>query len=134
MPITVAFHEEKVIHFKLIDPFTMDDLFKGFAQSNGFRDIVKEKDPTRRVHTLLDMMETRQAPPGILQGRQMPALTHTVRGEIVIAVKNAYARSIAETMLKVMRAEGHFFDSLDSAWEYLNSLDSVPVSDSESNS
>jgi hypothetical protein len=129
MPIYVELCDDgQVIHFKLSDPFTMEELFKGFGQSMAFRDSVAQVDPNRRVHLLLDLMDTRQAPPGILQSRQMPALTHTVRGEIVVAVEHAYPRSIAETILRVMRADGHFFNTLESAWNYIHKLIENPMS------
>jgi hypothetical protein len=123
MPVETDFREGgQVVYFKLSDPWTMEELFKGFAQSIAYRDSILQKEPNRRVHTLLDLLATKQAPPGVLQGRKMPALTHAIRGEIVVAVKHEFPRTIAKTMLKVMHAEGQFFETLDEAWDYLRAI------------
>jgi hypothetical protein len=123
MPIESELREDgQVSYFKISDPWTLEEMFKGFAQATANRDSVHQQDSTRRVHTLIDLMATKQAPPGVMQGRNLPALSHATRGEIVVAVKNEYPRAITKTMLKVMHVEGHFFESLDEAWEYLRTI------------
>src|SRR4051812_28027458 len=114
MPVETELREDgQVSYFKISDPWTLEDLFKGFAQSTALRDSVKQQDPNRRVHTLLDLMATKQAPPGVMQGRKIPGILHATRGEMVVAVKHEFPRSITKAMLRVMQTEGHFFESLE---------------------
>lgn len=135
MPVETELRENgQVIYFKISDPWTLDDLFKGFAQSTAQRDSVRAQDPTRRVHSLVDLTLTKQAPPNVLKGRKLPGLTHPTRGEIVFAVKDAFPRSIGETMLKLMHADGHFFDTLDEAWGYLRTILQNPAVEAETDS
>ena len=112
----------QVIYFKLRDPWTLEEMFKGFAATTALRDHSYQQDPTRRIHTLVDLMETTNPPPTVMQGRKIPGLMHPTGGEIVVAVKHEYPRSIVRAMLRVMHAEGHFYESLDAAWEYLRTI------------
>src|SRR5689334_1079924 len=119
MPVETELVEDgHVGYFKISDPWTLEELFQGFVQATAYRDKIHESHPNRRVHTLIDLMMTNAAPPGVMQGRKLPSLSHATRGEIVFAVKNEFPRSIGKAMLKVMRAEGQFFDSLEEAWAY----------------
>src|SRR5258708_38889985 len=123
MPVIHTLIEDgQVMHFELRDPWTMEELFKGFAEATSIRDAVHQQNPTRRVHTLMDLMATTNPPPQVMQGRNFPGLTHATRGEIVVAVKDEFPRSIARAMLKGMHAEGHFFVSLEEAQAYLRTL------------
>ena len=123
MPVETQLLEDgHVSYFKINDPWTLEELFQGFAQATALRDSIQQKFPNRRVHSLIDLMLTNSAPPGVMQGRKLPALGHATRGEIVFAVKNEFPRSIGKAMLKIMHAEGHFFDSLDEAWAYLRAV------------
>lgn len=133
MPVETELREDgQVSYFRISDPWTLEDLFKGFAQATALRDSVKQQDPNRRVHSLIDLMATKQAPPGVMQGRKIPGLMHATRGEIVVAVQHEYPRSITKAMLKVMQAEGHFFDTLEDAWAYLRTIIEQPSTNSDS--
>jgi hypothetical protein len=123
MPVEGELHDDgHIIHFSLIDPWTLDEVFKGFAHTTKLRDEIHEKNPSQPVHLLLDLTRTKQAPPGIMQARKMPAVVHPTRGEIAVAAVSEFPRAIARAMIKVMQAEGHFFESLDEARDYLRSV------------
>jgi hypothetical protein len=123
MPVESDLREDgQVSYFKLTDPWTLEELFKGFAQATALRDSIHEKYPNRKVHTLLDMMATKTAPPGVMKGRKMPSMGHPTRGEMVVAVKHEFPRTIVQAMLKVMHADAHFVESIDEAWDYLHGV------------
>lgn len=120
MPVKAELREEgQVIYFKITDPWTPEEVFAGFGQTQAMRDTIYKEDPQRRVHTLVDLTEIREAPPGALRTRRAPGITHPNRGEYVVAASYPFAREIMITVFKVMRIDGKLFNTLDEAWAYL---------------
>ena len=131
MPVETELRDEgHVNYFRISDPWTLDDLFGGFAQAQQARDAIYQQKGPRQVHTLVDLMGVREVPPGVLQGRRFPSRTHATRGAIVVAVANSYARNIAETILRTTQTQGVFFESLDEAWAYIRQLINAESADS----
>ncbi len=123
MPVEWALCEDgqvMYVHFK--EPWTMEELFKSMNEITVMRDRIYAQDKTRRVHSLIDMMDVKNGPPNVMQGRNIPGISHPTGGEIVVAAKNEFPRRVLESMLRVMHAEGHFFETLDQAWEYVRGV------------
>src|SRR5258708_12563398 len=117
MPVETQLLEDgHVSYFKINDPWTLEELFQGFAQATALRDSIQQKFPNRRVHSLIDLMLTNSAPPGVMQGRKLPALGHATRGEIVFPVKNEFPPSIATPIPNILHPNAHFFNSIDPPW------------------
>jgi len=127
MPVMSELREERqVIYFKITEPWTMEEVFAGFAQTQSMRDSIYAQDPQRRVHTLVDLSEITNAPPGVLRSRRAPGITHPNRGEYVVAATYPFAREIMATVFKVMRVDGKLFNTLDEAWAYLRPFLQTP--------
>ena len=127
MPVTSELREEgQVIYFKITEPWTMEEVFAGFAETQSMRNTIYAQDPQRRVHTLVDLVEVKDAPPGVLRTRQAPGITHPNRGEYAVAAKYLFARDIMATVFKVMRVDGKIFYTLDEAWAYLRPFLQAP--------
>ena len=130
MPIETDLRENgQVIYFKITEPWTMEEVFAGFAQTQAMRDKIYAEDPQRRVHSLIDLTEVKIAPPGALRTRRAPGMTHVNRGEYVVAVTFPFAREIMVMVFKVMHVDGKLFDTLDQAWAYLRPLLQPPLSE-----
>ncbi|SRR5712691_7747678 len=63
MPVETQLLEDgHVSYFKINDPWTLEELFQGFAQATALRDSIQQKFPNRRVHSLIDLMLTEIEP------------------------------------------------------------------------
>jgi hypothetical protein len=77
-----------------------------------------------KVHSLLDLTQAHETPPGLLTGRQgSPALFHKNRGVIVVVGVNRFLQAIANTSARIVHYDGYrFFDNLDEGWNFLRGV------------
>lgn len=137
MPVATELRENgQVNYFRITEPWTMDELFDGFAQAKSIRDQIYLNDSSRHIHTFVDLIEVKNAPPGVMRGRHFPGQNHPTRGEMVLVVNNAYIRRLVEAMLNVSQVHGLFFETLEDGWSYIrtqlaktatNAGDPIPI-------
>jgi hypothetical protein len=123
MPVAFDLREDgHIIYFKISEPWTMEEVFAGFAETAAIRNKLYAEDPLRHVHSLIDLTEVNNPPPGALRSRQSPGFTHANRGKSVAAVTNSLARELMSAIFRLTHVDGKLVDTLDEAWAYLRAI------------
>jgi hypothetical protein len=120
MPITMDLQEEgHVLYIKFADPWTLNDLEHAYKTELGLRDSAGFK-----LHTLLDVTQLRQIPPGFLAvAKRTPSFSHPRRGDLVVIGATAFARVLGETLMRITRASQiKFFNTPDEGRIYLQKI------------
>jgi hypothetical protein len=108
-----------VLYIKFADPWNLSDLEQAYNTEIGLRD-----NATFKLHTLLDVTQMRQIPPGFLAvAKRTPSFSHPRRGDLVVIGANAFARVLGETLMRITRASQiKFFNTPDEGRAYLKKI------------
>ncbi|MEP7285537.1 MAG: hypothetical protein ABI947_07195 [Chloroflexota bacterium] len=120
MPVTFDLREDgHVAYYTVTDPWTKDEFVAHYPLDIAHRTSVKYP-----VHWVLDFQGTGTMPPGILRARDnSPLLLYPKTGDFLIVGGSYFVRTIAETILRLLRFNnGHFFRNDTEAWVYLRTL------------
>lgn len=121
MAIDVDFLENgRIVRVTFSEPLTMADVREAFKKDQLHRDAATNG---RKIHALINTQAIRRLPPGVLEGRRSPSLVHPTSGQVVVVGASPFARTISETVFRLVRFERvQFLDSVDEALAYLRSM------------
>jgi hypothetical protein len=116
MPATIELIEDnRVVYMVYTAPLTLQEIRDLYPLDQEYRDNAQHK-----VHTLIDIRNMGDIPPGILSTRYAPSHVHPNSGFVVVLGADARARILGD-MMAIMQGENHFrfFDTEDEAWGFL---------------
>ena len=98
MPVTVELLEsERVIYYRITDPFRLSDVRVLQPQIQAIRD-----QYLHTIHLILDVSATHRFPSDILSARHgSPNIHHPRAGLIFVVSPSIYVRSVAEIMARL---------------------------------
>ena len=116
MPGTVTLEENGyLLHYIYSDPWTITEMERVNAESLAFYNAAKHK-----LHVLVDMRGSKNAPTGMMRARNNPDLKHPNSGKIAVVGVTPLIRNVGEALLKLAHFNrAAFFDEMEPALEYL---------------
>src|SRR5258706_10968506 len=117
MPVKMDVRENgHVLYYLFSDPWKTSDLTLLYP-----RDLAHRNRVDYPVHTLMDLTNAQQVPPGIFTARLgAPAFSHPYGGQILMIGTKPFVRAVAETIFKLAHFEMvKFMNTPDDAWDYI---------------
>ena len=116
MPAQVTLEEDGyLLHYVYTDPWTIADMERINAQSLTFYNEAKHK-----LHVLVDISGSKNAPAGMLRARNNPDLKHPNGGKIAVIGATSLIKNFGEAILKLAHFDrAVFFDKPELALEFL---------------
>ena len=118
MPIRLDILEDGwIVRYAFERPWTVPELTSLYPQ-----DIAYRRSVNHSVHWLFDLRFSKQLPPPTIFTARFgaPPVLYPETGEVVFAETTPFERTIAETILQIIRwKNAKFFDSRDDAITYL---------------
>ena len=116
MPAQVALEENGyLLHYTYSDPWTIAEMEQVNGESLKYYNEAKHK-----LHVLVDIRGSKNAPSGMLRARNNPDLKHPNGGQIAVVGAAGVVKSVGEVLLRLSRFDrALFFDSMEPALEYI---------------
>jgi hypothetical protein len=116
MPAQVTLEQDGyLLHYVFSDPWTIAEMERVNTESLGYYNAAKHK-----LHVLVDMRGSKNAPTGMMRARNNPDLKHPNSGKIAVVGVTPLIRNVGEALLKLAHFNrAAFFDDMEAALEYL---------------
>jgi hypothetical protein len=126
MPVTYELCENgHAIHINITYPWTTRELIAIYENERPLFD-----HATSKLHTLVDVTESRQTPSNALSARKdSPHFEHPNKGHLVIVGANPLIQALVEATIRIIRFEElKFCRTADEGWAYLREVIASEIS------
>ena len=116
MPVSLETRENGHVQYYVVtDPWTVTDLVSHYPVDKIYRDSVPFK-----VHTVVNIKDSHQLPPGVMDARRGSAGLTPTSGLLIVFGANPIAKLLIETAVRLARySKLRFFDTEDDAWNFI---------------
>jgi hypothetical protein len=121
MPVRFETRENgRIVYLTFVDPWNISELLDCFNEDLAHRNKFMTEYPGKKIHTVVDVRQTKDIARGTLRLRAAPALKHPTAGQNVGVGANAFLRSVSDILQRLAgKDQAKFFATEEEAMRYL---------------